>query len=69
MRSISPMTWRPVGSQSTNARMFYAQSMMAMMKENKKHEYLQGFQFQVATGNQGDADKPAAMAMTGKDKK
>ena len=52
-----------------DARMFYAQSMMAMMKENKKHEYLQGFQFQVATGNQGDADKPAAMAMTGKDKK
>jgi hypothetical protein len=31
-----------------DARKFYAESMMAMMKENKKNEYLQGFRFQVA---------------------
>ena len=31
-----------------DTRKFYAESMMAMMKENKKNEYLQGFRFQVA---------------------
>ena len=41
-----------------DARKFYADSMMAMMKENKKNEYLQGFRFRPAAGDQGDRDKP-----------
>lgn len=41
-----------------DARRFYAESMMAMMKENKKNDYLQGLRFQVAKGDQGDRDKP-----------
>ena len=41
-----------------DARKFYADSMMAMMKENKKNEYLQGFRFTVPSGDQGDRDKP-----------
>lgn len=52
------------------AREFYAASVMAMMKENKKDEYLQGFQFRVARGDQGDPGKPAgAVGTTGRDKK
>jgi hypothetical protein len=41
-----------------DARRFYAESMMAMMKQSKKNEYLQGFRFPVASGDQGDRDKP-----------
>lgn len=41
-----------------DARKFYAESMMAMMKQNKKNEYLQGFRFRVPTGDQGDRDRP-----------
>ncbi|MBA3388810.1 MAG: hypothetical protein H0U02_05505 [Rubrobacter sp.] len=53
-----------------DARKFYAESMMAMMKENKKNEYLQGFRFQVAKADQGDRDKPfGPVATTGRDKK
>ncbi|MBA3271506.1 MAG: hypothetical protein H0T71_13450 [Acidobacteria bacterium] len=44
-----------------DARKFYAESMMAMMKQNKKNEYLQGFIFKVPTGEQGDRDKPFDM--------
>lgn len=29
-----------------------------MMKQNKKNEYLQGFRFDVPSGDQGDRDKP-----------
>jgi hypothetical protein len=32
--------------------------MMAMMKQNKKNEYLRGFRFRVAAGDQGDRDRP-----------
>ena len=53
-----------------DTRKFYAESMMAMMKENKKNEYLQGFRFQVAKADQGDRDKPfGPVATTGRDKK
>ena len=53
-----------------DARKFYAESMMAMMKENKKNEYLQGLKFQVAKADQGDRDKPfGPVATTGRDKK
>jgi len=53
-----------------DARQFYAESMMAMMKANKKNEYLQGFRFQVAKADQGDRDKPfGPVATTGRDKK
>lgn len=45
-----------------DARKFYADSMMAMMKENKKNEYLQGFRFRPAAGDQGDRDKPFGSA-------
>jgi len=41
-----------------DARRFYAESAMAMMKENKVGEYLKGFQFKVPSGDQGDRDKP-----------
>ncbi len=41
-----------------DARRFYAESMMAMMKENKIGDYLKGFQFKVPSGDQGDRDKP-----------
>jgi hypothetical protein len=41
-----------------DARKFYADSMMAFMKENKKNDYLNGFRFQVAKTDQGDRDKP-----------
>jgi len=52
-----------------DARKFYAESMMAMMKENKKNEYLQGLKFQVAKADQGDRDKPfGPVATTGRDK-
>jgi hypothetical protein len=53
-----------------DARKFYAESMMAMIKENKKNEYLQGLKFQVAKADQGDRDKPfGPVATTGRDKK
>lgn len=42
------------------ARKFYADSMMAMMKQGKKNDYLQGFVFKVPSGDQGDRDKPFA---------
>jgi hypothetical protein len=41
-----------------DARKFYAESMMAMMKQNKKNEYLQGFRFKPPAGDQGDRDRP-----------
>lgn len=41
-----------------DVRKFYADSMMAMMKQNKKNEYLQGFRFKVPAGDQGDRDRP-----------
>ena len=53
-----------------DARKFYAESMMAMMKENKKNDYLQGFKFQVAKAEQGDPDKPfGPVGTTGRDKR
>jgi hypothetical protein len=53
-----------------DARKFYADSMMAMVKENKKNEYLQGLRFQVAKADQGDRDKPfGPVPTTGRDKK
>lgn len=53
-----------------DARKFYAESMMAMMKENKKNEYLQGFRLKAAKADQGDRDKPfGPVATTGRDKK
>lgn len=47
-----------------DARKFYADSIMMMMKQNKKNEYLQGFRFQVLSGDQGDRDKPFGMIGT-----
>lgn len=44
-----------------DARKFYAESMMAMMKKGTKNDYLQGFIFTVPTGDQGDRDKPFEM--------
>lgn len=44
-----------------DARKFYADSMMAMMKQNKKNEYLEGFIFKVPVGDQGDRDRPFDM--------
>ncbi len=41
-----------------DARRFYAETIMAMMKENKVGEYLKGFQFKVPSADQGDRDKP-----------
>lgn len=41
-----------------DARRFYAESIMAMMKQNKRNEYLQGFRFKVPSDDQGDRDKP-----------
>ena len=43
-----------------DARKFYADSMMAFMKQNQKNEYLQGFRFKVLSSDQGDRDKPFA---------
>ena len=43
------------------ARGFYAESMMMLMKAGKPNEYQTGFTFQVASGNQGDKDMPAKM--------
>lgn len=43
------------------ARKFYADSMMALMKEGKKNDYLQGFVFKVSDADQGDRDKPFTM--------
>jgi hypothetical protein len=43
-----------------DARKFYAESMMRLMKEGKPNDYQTGFKFQVAKGDQGDRDKPAA---------
>lgn len=40
-----------------DARSFYAAQVAQMLKEGKPTEYMQGFQFQVAKGNQGDPDK------------
>lgn len=40
------------------ARRFYADTIMAMMKENKMGDYLKGFQFKVPATNQGFSDKP-----------
>src|ERR687898_2337846 len=52
-----------------DARKFYADSMMAFMKQNKKNEYLEGFRFQVAKGDQGDRDKPfGPVGTTGREK-
>lgn len=45
-----------------DARRFYAESMMAMMKEGKKNQYLEGFVFKTPSGDQGDRDKPFAGA-------
>lgn len=36
------------------ARQFYLESIMAMMKQGKRNKYLQGFQFEVAQSDQGD---------------
>lgn len=44
-----------------DARKFYAESMMSLMKEGKPNEYHQGFRFTVAKGNTGDPDKPFPM--------
>jgi hypothetical protein len=41
-----------------DARRFYADSMMQLMKSGKPTEYLQGFRFTVAKGDQGDRDRP-----------
>ena len=43
------------------ARAFYAESMMTLMKEGKPNEHQTGFRFQVASANQGDKDMPATM--------
>jgi hypothetical protein len=44
--------------------------MIAMMKENKKNDDLQGFRFDVAKSDQGDPDDPfGAVGTTGRDKK
>jgi len=52
-----------------DARKFYADTMMTFMKEKKKNDYLQGFRFQVAKGDQGDRDKPFGPAgTTGREK-
>ncbi|MCA1586995.1 MAG: hypothetical protein LC791_20240 [Acidobacteria bacterium] len=52
-----------------DARKFYADSMMAFMKQNKKNEYLEGFRFEVAKGDQGDRDKPfGPVGTTGREK-
>lgn len=52
-----------------DARKFYADTMMAFMKQNKKNEYLEGFRFQVAKGDQGDRDKPfGPVGTTGREK-
>jgi hypothetical protein len=40
------------------ARRFYADAMMAMMKQNTIGDYLKGFQFDVASTDQGYRDKP-----------
>ena len=40
------------------ARQFYSDTIMAMVKEKKIGDYLKGFQFKPPAGNQGDADKP-----------
>jgi hypothetical protein len=45
-----------------DARKFYADSIMAMMK-GKPGEYLEGFRFQLPQGSQGDRDKPTMSAM------
>jgi hypothetical protein len=51
------------------ARRFYAETMMAMMKEKKIGEYLKGFQFQVPSTDQGDRDKPfGPVGTTGRQK-
>ncbi len=41
-----------------DARKFYAQTMMAFMKEGKSSDYLTGFRFEVAKSGTGDPDKP-----------
>ena len=41
-----------------DARRFYAESMAQMMKTGQPNEYLKGFRFTVAKGDQGDRDKP-----------
>lgn len=46
-----------------DARKFYAESMMMLMKDGKPNDYQTGFKFQVATGDQGDKDTPAKMSM------
>lgn len=45
-----------------DARAFYAQSMMMLMKEGKPNDYQTGFKFQVASGDQGNKDTPAKMS-------
>jgi hypothetical protein len=45
---------------------FYAESMMVFMKQNK-NEYLQGFRFQVPSGDQSDIN-PSARRDTGREK-
>ncbi len=41
-----------------DARRFYAETIMAMMKENKIGDYLKGFQFKVPSADQAEPDKP-----------
>src|SRR5918994_345972 len=41
-----------------DARKFYAESIMAMMQQGKKNDYLQGLRFKAASTEQGDRDKP-----------
>jgi len=51
------------------ARRFYANTMMAMMKEHKVGDYLKGFQFKLPSTAQGDRDKPfGPVRTTGKPK-
>jgi hypothetical protein len=51
-----------------DARRHYAESIMALMK-GKPNAYLQGFQFSVPAGDQGDRDRPAGpVGTTGGDR-
>jgi hypothetical protein len=46
------------GKRSVNdARRFYADSIEQMMKTGQPNDYLKGFRFTVAKGDQGDRDK------------
>lgn len=41
-----------------NARKFYAESMLRLIREGKPNEYLTGFRFRVAQSDEGDRDAP-----------